>query len=163
MRELTFKMLITVVGLGIYIALAMTLENVTGIRFDTTYKVTCAFVCVGFMTKLALGSPGERWPWIAIAAACIFNAGLFLTPVLSHPASRGEIMFFALPDASIFMLTRAITYPETDVHKRAVRQQIFVGLFFAVALSAIILAAGFIPDRPKASTVQRAAPNSPTR
>lgn len=158
-----FKLVMMLIGVGIWLASAMTLENVTGISVDTTYKVTCAIVCVGFMAHVAANYPSERWPWMAVAVACLFNAGLFFTPVLGHPASRGEIMFFAFPDVSIFTLARAVTYPAKDVHERAVRQQIFMGLFFAVALSAIILAAGFIPDRPKASTVQRAAPNLPTQ
>lgn len=162
MGDRFFKLAMMLIGLGIWVASAMTLENVTGISVDTTYKVTCAIVCVGFMAHVATNYPGERWPWIAVAVACLFNAGLFFTPVLGHPASRGEIMLFALPDVSIFTLARAVTYPAEDVHERAVRQQIFMGLFFAVALGAIILATGFIPDRREPSAARRMEERSGT-
>jgi len=50
-----------------------------------------------------------------------------------------------LPDAVIFMAARTWTYPVTDVHQRAVRQQLIIGLILAIAVCAIFMSILLIP------------------
>ena len=48
------------------------------------------------------------------------------TPLVNRPASRGEVMLFALPDAIIVLMARIVSYPVTDVHRRAMRQHMIL-------------------------------------
>ena len=48
-------------------------------------------------------------------------------------------MIFALPDAIIVLAVLSATYSVTNVHQRAVRQQMILGLILAVAFCAVIL------------------------
>jgi len=72
-------------------------------------------------------------------------------------------MFFAVPDVTIFLAVRAATYAAIDDHQRAVRQQLYAGLFFALALSAIILSTGLIgePGRGESANVMREPSKGP--
>ena len=48
-------------------------------------------------------------------------------------------MVFALPDAILFLAVRTVTYKVADVHQRAVRQQLVLGLILALAFYGVIL------------------------
>lgn len=141
------KLFLTLIAVFAFVAFGILLESATGIPFDTTYRIACAGMCLGFMAMMAREHPGARWSWIALLIAATTNAALFLTPMAHHPASRGEVMILALPDATIYLTARAMTLPATDVHERAVRQQVVVGAILAYVFSALIIATLFIPDR----------------
>ena len=49
-------------------------------------------------------------------------------------------MLFALPDTVVVLAARIFTYRVTDVHQRANRQTMILGLVVSVAACAIILA-----------------------
>jgi hypothetical protein len=98
------------------------------------------------MFKIGSDYAGQKWPKIALAVAAIFNFAMFFSPLAKLPASKGDIMFFAVPDVVIFLAARTFTYPVTDVHTRAVRQQLIVGLILALAFCAIILAILLAPN-----------------
>ncbi|ODT91245.1 MAG: hypothetical protein ABS86_02790 [Sphingobium sp. SCN 64-10] len=123
--------------------MAIMLQEKLGIPFDTTYRLACAATCLAFIAQFGLDAPQERWPWIGFVIALLVNAGLFFTPLFDRPASRGEIMLFALPDAVVMLGARIAYYPVADDHQRAVRQQLIVGLILAMAFCAIVLASAF--------------------
>jgi hypothetical protein len=77
----------------------------------------------------------------------LVNAGIFFTPLVDGPASRGEIMLFAAPDAVIVLAVRTVTISAVDEHQRAVRGQLIVGLVLAAALCAIFLASALVSPR----------------
>lgn len=77
--------------------------------------------------------------------AFLFNVGLFFSPLANLPASKGDILFFCAPDAAIMLGARITSYRVTDVHQRAVRQQMILGLILALAFCAIILSIILIP------------------
>lgn len=138
---------LTLLGVAGFVAFGITLETACGIPFDLTYRIACAVACLVMMVKIGADQGKERWFRVSLFIALVFNASLFLTPILHRPASRGEIMIFALPDAAVFFFGQAIGYPTGDEHQRAVRQQLFVGSLLAFAVAALLLAASFIPDR----------------
>lgn len=144
-------------GIALFVTFSIALENETGFPFDTTYRIACAGICLGLMAKIAWSYLEERWLWITLSVAVAINIALFFTPLADGPASRGEIMVFALPDITIFLAARAISYPVTNDHQRAVRQQLVAGVILAIAFCAIILSIGLIParpDRPPASAIE---------
>lgn len=121
-----------------FIIIGIALEDEFGVPFDTTYRVGCAAICLVFIYKLAVDYPGEPWPWISLWLALLVNIGLFFTPLFDRPASRGELMLFALPDAIVVLAARIISYRVVDVHQRAMRQQMILGLIAAVAFCAVL-------------------------
>jgi hypothetical protein len=116
------------------------LKDELGIPFDTTYRIVCAGTCLVFIYKIGSDYPGERWPQISLCVAALVNVALFFTPLVNRPASRGEVMLFALPDAVVWLSARAVSYPPRDVHQRAIRQQLILALILAVAFCAILYA-----------------------
>lgn len=129
-----------------------TLEDEVGIPFASTFRVGCAAACLLFIYKLGTDYPGERWPRFSLWIALIVNIGIFFTPLVDRPASRGELMLFALPDAIVVLVAllveRCVSYPVADVHQRAVRQQIILGLVLAIAFCAILFTLVLIaPDK----------------
>lgn len=119
-------------GLLAVLAIGFTLQGEAGIPFDTTLRVACATICLLFICKLGLDHRGERWPWIGFCAALVVNVLIFFTPLVERPASRGELMLFALPDAVIVLTARVFSYRVADVHQRANRQTMILGLIVAV-------------------------------
>jgi len=105
-----------------------------GFPFATIYRVGCAVACLGLIGHIALDNPAERWPRIGVAAAAVVNFCLFFTPIFDRPPSRGELMFFAVPDAIILLVARLATFAVRDDHDRAQRQVVILGLVVAVAL-----------------------------
>jgi hypothetical protein len=139
---------LAIVGIVLFVCFGIMLDNVTGVPFDTTYRVACAGICLVMMAKVGSEYPGRRWPLISLVIAPLINATLFVTPLFDRSASRGEIMLFALPDATIFFAARAISYLAIDSHERAVRQQLIVGCVLMAALTALVLSSALIPERP---------------
>lgn len=119
------------------------LEDVAGIPFDTTYRVACAAMCLLFIYKLALEFPGQHWPRTSLLIALLINVGIFFTPLVNRPTSRGELMLFALPDAVVVLAASIACYRANDVHQRATRQTMILGLVvafvFCVGLFAVTL------------------------
>ena len=146
MKSALLKTTLALLGVAVFVAAGITLENQAGVPFTTTYRAACVGICVAFFAQITRDYPGQRWPWISLAMALLIDIGMFLTPIFDRPASRGEILMFALPNATIFLFARALSYPIDDVHQRAVRQQLIVGAILAAAFSALVLAIGFVPD-----------------
>lgn len=132
-------------GIILFVALAVGLEQELGIPFAMTFRVACAGACLIFIIKTRSDYPGERWPLIAFFVAFLFNVSLFFSPLAHLPASKGDLLFFAVPDAVIVLTARAISYPVSDVHERAVRQQLIVGIIMGLAFCGMILGLMFIP------------------
>jgi hypothetical protein len=132
------RVVLALSGVAAFIVLGVTLDRAFGIGFDTTYRLACAGACLILIAYLARYYRGERWPWIALALALLVNVALFFTPLLDRSASRGEIMFFALPDAILFLIARTVTYRVTDVHTRAVWQQLILALVVAALFCALL-------------------------
>lgn len=127
-------------GLVAFILIAMGLEKGFGLPFDTTYRIACGAGCLLFIYKLGMDYPGEQWPRISFLLALLVNAGLFFTPLMDRPASRGELILFALPDAIVVLAALIASYPVVDEHQRAMRQQMVLGLVAAVAFCVILFA-----------------------
>ena len=141
------KASLALLGIAAFLVVGILLEEELGIGFYTTYRVGCAAACLFLIFRFASDYPGERWPWLALLIATLVNVGIFFTPLVAGPASRGEIMVFAAPDAVIVLAARAISYSAIDAHQRAVHGQLIVGLILVAAFCAIILAGAFVPPR----------------
>lgn len=137
---------VVLLGVVAFVSFAITLENEVGIPFKTTYRIACAIGCLAFMAKIGSDYREERWPKIALLIALLFNVGLFFSPLAHLPASKGDVLFFAVPDAAIALAARTVSYSVTDDHQRAVRQQMILGLVLALAFCVIIVAMMFIPQ-----------------
>ena len=127
--------MLTIMGLGM----------AAGLSFDTAYRVTCAVGCVLFVATLASDNSAALWPWFGAGASAVINAGLFLTPIVNRPTSRGEIMLFALPDSIAVLCARLAWFPVSSDHDRAQRQMVIFGAVVAVVFcgalySAVLLA-----------------------
>ncbi|MBO9622664.1 MAG: hypothetical protein J7500_08120 [Sphingomonas sp.] len=133
-------------GIIAFVTIGIGLENYLGVPFAVTYRVACAGACLYIIAQFGSDYPGERWPWIGLLIALLFNLGLFFSPLARLPASKGDILFFGLPDATIMLAARIVSYRVTDDHQRAVRQQMIVSLILAMAFSALFLSIMFIPS-----------------
>ena len=140
------RVFLALLGIIAFAASAITLETEVGIPFKTTYRIACAIACLIFVAKIGSDYRGQQWPRIAFVLALLLNVGILFSPLAHLPASKGDLLFFGAPDAAIMLAARAVTYPATDVHQRAVRQQLIFGLVLAVAFCAIILSIMFIPS-----------------
>jgi len=140
MASRLMQLFVTLLGIAVTLAIAFTLESKVGVPVAVTLRIIVASVCLFVMFKIGSDYAGKIWPKIALVVAAIFNFLMFFSPLAKMPASKGDIMFFAVPDAVIFMAARTFTYPVSDVHTRAVRQQLIVGLVLALAFCAIIMA-----------------------
>lgn len=133
-----------VLGLLALLIALFTLQDHFGIPFDTSYRVVCAAGCLFFVYKLQRDFPGEQWPRFSLGVALLVNAGIFFTPLVDRPASRGEVMLFALPDAVVVLAASIASYRVNNVHQRATRQTMILGLIvalvFCVGLFALTLA-----------------------
>ena len=131
-------------GIALLVIVGIALNRAFGLPFDTTLRIACAAACLSFILKLKSDYPGESWPRISFWVSLAINAGIFFTPLVDRPPSRGELMVFALPDAVVVLAVRTATYKVADIHQRAVRQQMILGLVLAVAFCAILLGMGLI-------------------
>jgi hypothetical protein len=134
-------------GVGFLILFGMLLQSEFGLPFDTTYRVACAAMCIVFIYGLNSEYPGEKWIGVAAIISIIANIALFCTPLVDQPTSRGEVMFFALPDAAIVLGVRIASYRVTNDHQRAMRQQMILGFIVAVAFGAVILGLTLVAPR----------------
>lgn len=132
------RLCLMLLGIGSLLVFSIMLENQVGIPFKTTYRVACAIGCLIFIAQIGSEYRGERWPWIALSLALLFNVGLFFSPLAHQPGSKGDILFFGVPDAAIVLAARTKSYRVIDDHSRAVRQQMILGL---------VLAFGVLRDR----------------
>lgn len=126
------------------VMIGIALDRELGIPFATTYRIACALGCLAFIIKLGRDYPSERWPRVGFFGALFVNVVLFFTPLVDHPASRGELMLFALPDAIVVLVALIASYKVVDVHQRAVRQQMVFSLIVAVVFCAILFSLNLI-------------------
>jgi len=130
--------ILALLGIIAFLAIGIVLEDEFGLPFKTTYRIACDAACLLFIYTLCRDYPGERWPRISLGLALLVNIALFFTPLFDRPTSRGEVLLFALPDAVILLVARIVSYRVVDVHRRAMRQQMILGLIVAVVLCAIL-------------------------
>jgi Na+-translocating ferredoxin:NAD+ oxidoreductase RnfA subunit len=130
-------------GIVPFLIVTFALQDYVGIPFDVTYRVFCASACLVFIYKLRSDFPGQQWPRTSLWIALLINVAIFFTPLVDRPTSRGELMLFALPDAVVVLTASTISYGVNDVHQRATRQTMILGLIvalvFCVGLFAITL------------------------
>lgn len=131
------------------VAIGIALENDAGIPVDTSYRVGCAFACLVFIFKLQRDYPTERWPKLGLIGSTLLNLLIFFTPLVARPASRGELMLFASPDAIVVLTALIASYKVETVHQRAVRQQMIFGLIVALGFSAVIFTLILIGPHPQ--------------
>jgi Na+-translocating ferredoxin:NAD+ oxidoreductase RnfA subunit len=135
---------LALLGVAAFVAVSAVLGTEVGIPFDTTYRVACAAACLFLINRLRSDYPDETWPRASLLIALIVNLSIFLTPLVDRPSSRGELMLFALPDTVVVLAARIVSYRVDDVHQRAARQTMLLGLFvaaaFCVGLFALTLA-----------------------
>lgn len=118
-------------GVIAFVIICIVLENEAGLPFEITYRVGCAVACLTLIYQWSLEHPEERWLRVGFWFALLVNVGLFFTPIVDRPASRGELMIFALPDTVVVLAVGLAYYPADDVRQRAVRQQMILGLVVA--------------------------------
>lgn len=126
-------------GMAAFAVLAVVLETEIGLPAKITLRVACAVLCILFILALRPKYPGEQWLRWSLWICVVVNIGLLFTPIIEQPISRGDLMLFALPDAIIVLSARILTYPVTDVHQRAVRQQMILGLVVALAFCGLLV------------------------
>jgi hypothetical protein len=127
--------LLAIVG---FVAIGVVLQNKTGLSFNTTYRVVCAALCLGFILKLGSDYSQQRWPKVSFWAALLVNISLFFTPLVDRPASRGEVMLFALPDAIIVLVALLLSYKVVNQQQRANRYTMILGLVVAVVFCVVL-------------------------
>lgn len=136
------KLGLWLLGIVAVLVIGVALEDEVGIPLATTMRIAGASFCLLFIYRLGRDFPGERWPRVGFWVSLAVNIGIFFTPLVDRPISRGELMLFALPDAIVvlvaLLIERVVTDPPADVHQRAVRQQILLGLVVAIAFCAIL-------------------------
>lgn len=122
-----------------FVAGSIVSEERAGVPFDTTYRIVCAVVCLWFIRDFEEQFPGRFRLSFYLAVA--LNIGLFYTPIMERPASRGELMLFALPDAIVVLAVEIATYEVRDDRQRANRQMMILALVAAIILCAALLGA----------------------
>lgn len=137
---------LALIGIAVFDTLAIMLENRVGVPFKTTFRLACAVGCLTLIARMIADEPDAHWLRFAFCGALVSNLAMFFSPLAALPASKGDLLFFAAPDAAILFGARAFTYPVTDDHQRAVRQQLIMGFILALAVSALILSIMFVPD-----------------
>ncbi|GEN99108.1 hypothetical protein NSE01_09410 [Novosphingobium sediminis] len=135
-------------GIAVFLIFAFTLQDRFSVPFALTYRIACALACFWLAAKLITEYPDERWPKIALLIAALCDLGLFFSPLRHLPASKGDILFFAAPYVLVFLTARISTFQVNDVHQRAVRQQMVLGLVLAIAFCAIFLSIMLMPEHP---------------
>lgn len=138
LKNKLWQVVLLLVGVAAFVIIGITLEDAVGISFETTYRVGCAVMCCAFIYELCVEYPAELWLRVGFWLALIVNVGLFFTPVVDRPASRGELMIFALPDAVVLLAVGSIYYPANDARQRAVRQQMVLALVVAILFCATL-------------------------
>ena len=119
-------------GIVAFVVISNGLQTEVGIPFDTTYRVACAAICLIFIYGLGSDFPGQRSVRISFWICLLVNSGIFFTPLVDRPASRGELMLFALPDAVVTLTILIALYRPADVHQRATRQTMILALIVAL-------------------------------
>ena len=152
MRQNHRRVGLTFLSVIAFVIVGIALETEIGLPFAVTYRVTCAALCLYLISKLRSDYPDKHWPRYGFWIALLINIGIFFTPLVDRPASRGELMLFALPDTIVLLVLalkeRFGSNPAADDHERAVRQQLVLGLILAVAFCAVIFAVILLAPRP---------------
>lgn len=117
---------------------AATLQSAAGIPWEATYRVACGVSCLVFIWTLIDDHPDEGWLKTSFWLALVINIGILFTPLVDRPASRGELMLFALPDAIVVLVARLATYRVSEDRQRVLRAQLIFGLFVAMTACAIL-------------------------
>lgn len=117
-----------------FVAFIVTIEQGLGVAFDTSVRILCAVIALVLVFSFVSSKRTERWPWIALLIATLVSAGLFFTPLIDRPSSRGEFILFLLPDTIILLTARLITFEVRDDRGRAARQTMVLGLVVAVVI-----------------------------
>ena len=138
---------LALLGLIAFVTIGTVLEDEVGISFDTTYRVVCAGMCVVLIYSIGLEYAGQRWPRVVLWLATLVNVGILFSPLVDRPASRGEVMLFAVPDVVIFLTARIVTCSAVTVSQRATRQQMILGLVVAIGFCAILFALAILQPR----------------
>lgn len=127
---------LALLAIVVFVAIGIVLQSEIGLSFFTAYRVVRAALCLGFIWKLRLDYSDQRWPKVSFWAALLVNICLFFTPLFDHPASRGEVMLFALPDAIIVLVALTLSYNVVDQQQRANRYTMILGLVVAIVFCA---------------------------
>jgi ABC-type Fe3+-siderophore transport system permease subunit len=126
------RLALALLCIAAFVTIGVVLKDKVGTSFDTTYRVACAGACLLFINRLRLDYPKEIWPRNSLAAALLINTGIFFTPLVDRPSSRGEVMRFALPDTVVALVVLIASYRVTNVRQRAARQTLILGLVVTV-------------------------------
>lgn len=143
------RFLLAMLGLVAFVAVAITLEQRAGIPFKTSYRVVMAGFCLHFVAGYCREHRDERWARIGFLLVLLFDAGLFFSPLAHLPASKGDVLFFAVPDAAILFGARVFSYRPTSIEERAAHQRMIAGFIVALIFSAVILSMMFLPSGPR--------------
>ena len=138
---------LAILGILALVAAGVALEDEIGLPWDTTYRAACAAACIFFVHHLGSDYAGEQWPRTALWIAVVVNVGVFFTPLVDRPTSRGELMLFALPTAIVFLSARLATYSVANDYQRAMRQQMILGLVVAVIFCVILFGFGIMESQ----------------
>jgi Na+-translocating ferredoxin:NAD+ oxidoreductase RnfA subunit len=129
-------------GLGVvaFVIISFELESELGLPWQTTYRIACAAACLFFVHRLAMSYPGESWPRTSFWLCSLVLAGIFFTPLVDGPPSRGEFLLFALPAVIVVLVARIASYSAANDHQRAMRQQMILALVVAAVFCVILFA-----------------------
>jgi hypothetical protein len=100
-------------GVAVFLAIAIVFGNQLGIPFPIAIRIVAANGCLAIMYQIGSKYPGEKWPLVALAIGALFNFAVFFSPLADLPAKKADILFFAIPDALIFLLAWLWTHPVT--------------------------------------------------
>ena len=126
-------------GLIGFLIVGMYLEDTFGLPFGFSVRLASIAFCQWCFWRLRSDYPDDWWSKSVFWSALVLNILVLLSPLTDRQPSRGELMVFALPDAILFLAVRTVTYKVADVHQRAVRQQLVLGLILALAFYGVIL------------------------
>ncbi|MEO7277344.1 MAG: hypothetical protein ABIW33_04910 [Sphingomicrobium sp.] len=134
-------------GIAALLAVGFTLEAEFGFPIDATLRIGCIGFCQYLIYAVGKDYRTQRWPWIAFWCALALNVIILFSPLTDRPASRGEIMLFAPVDTAVLLIAAIAAFKVDNVHQRAMRQQMYLGLVVATSLCAFILAATLMDPR----------------
>jgi len=81
--------------------------------------------------------PDEKWPQRTFWISLLINIGIFFTPIIDRPASRGELIIFGLPDGFIVAIAMIA---HNRSWTRSVRTQLIATIVLFTAACAALLA-----------------------
>jgi hypothetical protein len=133
------RVALALIGVLAFLLVGILLESF-GVPLDLTYRIACAIGALVLMIYLGRDYTAERWFRISLCLALLVNLGLFFTPLVNGPTSRGELILFAVPDGVIVLTARILTYRAMNAEQKATRTHMIAGLIAAVALCSVLFA-----------------------